>query len=92
MQNQVNKNDLSVYARLEDVEALLFADRKKFVAKALPYTDNKSTNPYTDYLPVTATVFVRDTEADSDGDYGSWCWKFWTTTVLLPSCNTTLLV
>lgn len=68
MQNQVNKNDLSVYARLEDVEALLFADRKKFVAKALPYTDNKSTNPYTDYLPVTATVFVRDTEADSDGD------------------------
>ena len=92
MQNQVNKNDLSVYARLEDVEALLFAGRNKFVAKALPHTDDKSTNLHTDYLPLIATVFVRDTEVDTDGDL-----RFLVLEVLDNNCfaanlNTTLLV
>lgn len=70
MQTQADKNALSVNARLSDVEALLFAGHKKFVAKALPYIDGcpQHLQPYSDYLPLVATVFVRDTEVDEDNN------------------------
>lgn len=70
MQNQAAKNNLSIYAHLQDVEALLYQTKNKFVAKAFPTpkAELSGVNIYTDYLPLVATVFIRDNQVNEEGE------------------------
>lgn len=68
---QADKNSLSITAMVADVEAMLYQNRKKFVAKALPHSDEtigaQLAELYKQYVPLTATIFIRDDEVE-DGE------------------------